>query len=248
MTPYDWPSQKGMSPLVSTMMWQVSPVALGPTILSTDLILALKGFLGLNVFRGRSPSSSSLGMVALSSTVMGTWADVLAAWATVLRATREHRLLTAAVGNVCNQISPLVKFYMSCGEFRGKACLMLGATGACFLSTAIETHGCTRGSQITFLDVLFNTGAGPPESNTCSGLPVNNLVPRDRSVQTSRQMNAVVNVPEEPFLVLCVLHYAVCLHAEREGQISVTRSGSNERHVTAWLTQVWNTSANETAR
>jgi len=66
MTPYDWPSQKGMSPFVSIIMWYVSPVAFGPVIFSTDLILALKGFLGLKVFRGSSPSSSSVGTLFLA--------------------------------------------------------------------------------------------------------------------------------------------------------------------------------------
>ena len=61
MTPYDWPSQYGMSPLVSTTMWHVSPVAFGPTMRSTDTILPLNGFLLLKVFIGRSPFSSSIG-------------------------------------------------------------------------------------------------------------------------------------------------------------------------------------------
>ena len=36
MTPYDWPSQNGILPSVSMTMWHVSPVALGPTMRSTD--------------------------------------------------------------------------------------------------------------------------------------------------------------------------------------------------------------------
>ncbi len=65
MTPYDWPSQYGISPLVSMTMWHVSPVALGPTIRSTETILPLNGFLLLKVFRGRSPFSSSTGTLFL---------------------------------------------------------------------------------------------------------------------------------------------------------------------------------------
>ena len=40
MTPYDCPSQKGILPSVSITMCMVSPVALGPTMRSTDLTLA----------------------------------------------------------------------------------------------------------------------------------------------------------------------------------------------------------------
>ncbi len=50
-----------MSPFVSMTMLHVSPVALGPVIFSTDTTLPLKGFLGLKVLSGRSPSSSSSG-------------------------------------------------------------------------------------------------------------------------------------------------------------------------------------------
>ena len=43
------------------MMWHVSPVALGPTMRSTDFTVPVKGLLFLNVFRGRGMSSSSRG-------------------------------------------------------------------------------------------------------------------------------------------------------------------------------------------
>lgn len=42
-------------------MWQVSPGALGPTILSTDTILAVYGSLGLYKFKGGSFACSSSG-------------------------------------------------------------------------------------------------------------------------------------------------------------------------------------------
>ena len=66
MTPYDWPSQYGISPRVSITMWHVSPVAFGPTIRSTETIVPLNGFLLLKVFRGRSPFSSSTGTLFFS--------------------------------------------------------------------------------------------------------------------------------------------------------------------------------------
>ena len=47
------------------MMCVVSPVALGPTMRSTDLISPMKGALLLYVFSGSSPFSSSSGTLAL---------------------------------------------------------------------------------------------------------------------------------------------------------------------------------------
>ena len=58
------------------MMWQVSPVALGPTIRSTDLTVALNGFLLLKVLRGRSPFSSSAGTFTLSTVFVAACATV----------------------------------------------------------------------------------------------------------------------------------------------------------------------------
>lgn len=105
MTPYDCPSQKGIFPSVSMIMWHVSPVAFGPTILSTDLILALNGFLGLKVLRGNSISSSLAGILAFSSTVTGTDADVSAARETSLEADLAHRLLATGALKVCDERS-----------------------------------------------------------------------------------------------------------------------------------------------
>lgn len=45
-------------------MWQVSPVALGPTMRSTLTTFPMKGFLGPKVFMGRPISSSSRGTSA----------------------------------------------------------------------------------------------------------------------------------------------------------------------------------------
>jgi hypothetical protein len=47
------------------MMCVVSPVALGPTMRSTDRILPSNGVLLPKVFRGSSPFSSSSGTLAL---------------------------------------------------------------------------------------------------------------------------------------------------------------------------------------
>jgi hypothetical protein len=61
MMPYDWPSHMGALPSVSMTMWQVSPVALAPTMRSTERTLTDSGSLFFHVFMGISPSSSSSG-------------------------------------------------------------------------------------------------------------------------------------------------------------------------------------------
>merc|ERR1719230_1469931 len=52
ITPYDWPSQYGISPPWSMTMSHVSPVASGPTMRLTLTTLAILGALFLNVFTG----------------------------------------------------------------------------------------------------------------------------------------------------------------------------------------------------
>jgi len=46
-TPKDWPSQYGILASWSIMMWQVSPVALGPTIRFVDTTFPVCGVCGL---------------------------------------------------------------------------------------------------------------------------------------------------------------------------------------------------------
>lgn len=117
-------------------MWQVSPVALGPTILSTDFTVPIKGVLILYVFKGGSEaSSSSRGTATLPSVAAPALATPAA-----LKTSRDRRVFAA---KLTGRHSP-EKYTRASAPNAGHGFTWRQKTQLTFHTVRIHTYRCDK--------------------------------------------------------------------------------------------------------